>query len=334
MDMAKNPNQKLKILYIMRMLMRETDEAHGLTMADIIDRLDEHGIKAERKSIYDDIALLCDFGLDIIKRKTSSTEYYIGSRDFEHTELTLLIDAVQSSKFLTEKKSAGLIRKLGALTSVHEATKHDKQVYVAGRVKMQNESIFYNVDAIQRALSSKRKISVLYYDYDLSKKKIVRKDGGRYTVNPVGLTYIDEYYYLVTYSEEHGDFANYRADRMMGIDVLDEPAARIPKTMHFNISEYCRHSFSMFSGEDVHVQLVFHKSLMNAIIDRFGKDVQVEKIDDDFGRAHVVVSTSGPFFGWLTQFGNQIAIDAPDDLRDEYAEFLENILEQYYCSDS
>ena len=327
--MAKNPNQKLKILYIMQMLMQETDDEHGLSMAQIISKLESYGIKAERKSIYDDLTLLREFGLDVITRKGRTTEYFIGSRDFEFPELTLLVDAVQSSKFLTEKKSNMLIKKLESLASVHEAKLLKRQVYVAGRIKMQNESIFYNVDAIQHAIIYKRMVSFKYYDYDIEKKKTARRDGHIYKVTPVGLVYIDEYYYLVTYSEKYGGFANYRVDRMDGIEIMDDRGDRVPSSANFNLSEYCQRKISMFGGEDTRVQLVFDKSLMNPIIDRFGKDVRVEKIDDDTARAYIAIASSGPFFGWLTQFGDKIKIDHPEDLKQEFLTFLKKIQKVY-----
>jgi len=327
--MAKNPNQKLKLLYLMQIFTKETDEYHGLTMAEILNRLETEGISAERKSIYDDIALLREFGLDVNKRKTYTTEYYVGSRDFEYPELTLLVDAVQSSKFLTEKKSKALIEKLETLTSDYEAKLLHKQVYVAGRVKMQNESIYYNVDAIQHALYKKKKIRFKYYDYDISKDKVARRGGDFYYVSPAALTYIDEYYYLITYYSKHSDFVNYRVDRMTNIEVLDEPADRIPSNMNFDLAEYCRRKFSMFGGEDTRVQLEFDKSLMNPIIDRFGKDVRVEKVDDSTARVYVAIAKSSVFFGWLTQFGDDIKIISPTGLAEEYKAFLKTIIKQY-----
>jgi len=327
--MAKNPNQKLKLLYLMQIFTKETDENHGLSMAEIIGRLEAVGISAERKSIYDDIALLREFGIDVVSRKTHTTEYYVGNRDFEYPELTLLVDAVQSSKFLTEKKSRALIEKLETLTSVHEARLLHKQVYVAGRVKMQNESIYYNVDAIQHALHEKKKIQFKYYDYDISKNKTARKGGDYYYASPAGLTYIDEYYYLITYSMKHSDFVNFRVDRMTDIEVLDEPADRIPRDLHFDLAEYCRRKFSMFGGEDMRVQLEFDKSLMNPIIDRFGKDVRVEQTGEQTARAYVAIAKSSVFFGWLTQFGSEIKIVSPLGLAEEYKVFLKKIVKLY-----
>jgi predicted DNA-binding transcriptional regulator YafY len=328
--MAKNPNQKLKILYIMQMLMNESDEAHGLTMADILDRLDEHDIKAERKSIYDDLETLRRFGIDIITDKNGkTTNYYIGNRDFEYPELTLLVDAVQSSRFLTEKKSNALIRKIENLTSKFEASLLDKRVHVAGRIKMQNESIFYNVDAIQDAIARKKKLSFKYYDYNISKEKIARRDGAAYIADPVGLTYVDENYYLITYYHQYDSLVNFRVDRMANIKVTDEAAELMPDAASFDMEGYCRKSFSMFGGEDTHVEIVFDKSLMNAIVDRFGKDVFVQKIDDNSTRAHVAITKSRSFFGWLTAFGDMMMIEKPESLKKEYIEYLKSILASY-----
>jgi predicted DNA-binding transcriptional regulator YafY len=194
---------------------------------------------------------------------------------------------------------------------------------------MQNESIFYNVDAIQRALIGKRIITFKYFDYDVEKKQVARRDGHIYKVTPVGLVYVDEYYYLVTYSEKYGGFANYRVDRMAGIEILDEACLRIPAGANFNLMEYCQRKISMFGGEETRAQLVLDNSLMNPLIDRFGKDVRVEKEDEDTARAYVAITSSGPFFGWLTQFGGQIRIDHPESLKKEYLDFLEKIYMRY-----
>ena len=223
--MAKGRNQKLKILYLMKMLLDETDSHHPLTMAEIISRLDEEGIDAERKSIYDDIELLKQFGLDIVTKRGKTAGYYINSRDFEYQELTLLIDAVQRSKFLTEKKSHALIRKLETLTSRHEAARIEKQVHVVGRIKMQNESIYYNLDTIQRALAKKQYISFKYFDYDMKKNRVARKGGKFYTAAPAGLIYTDDQYYLVTYNGGHNNIVTYRVDRMMNITITLIPSA-------------------------------------------------------------------------------------------------------------
>ena len=327
--MPKRGNQKLKILFLMKMLLDETDRRHPLTMAEIINRLDEEGIKAERKSIYDDIELLKQFGLEIVTSRGKSAGYYIGSRDFEYQELTLLVDAVQSSKFLTEKKSRALIRKLESLTSVHEAARIEKQVHVAGRIKMQNESIYYNLDTIQRALAKKQRISFKYFDYDTKKDRVARKGGNLYLADPTGLIYIDDQYYLITYNAKHEDIVTYRVDRMMNITMTDEKAATIPAAKGFDVVEYSKRAFSMFDGRDERVELLADNALVNAMIDRFGKDVMIHEADEKTVRVFAPVTVSGAFFGWLAQYGSLIEIEQPKELREEFLAFLQGIKQKY-----
>ena len=328
--MPKSANQKLRILYLARMLTRETDEQHGLTMTEILDRLEnDAGIMADRRAIYDDIKLLREFGYDVISEKSRTTRYFIGSREFEYPELTLLVDSVQSSKFLTEKKSNELIGKLESLASVHEARLLNRRIHVAGRIKSQNESIFYNVDRIHRALMENKQITFLYYDYDLEKRAVARKDGKRYTASPVGLAYVENNYYLITYNARYDSIVTYRVDRMKSLAVGIEDAERIPAEWNFDITEYCNTSFSMFDGEEMRISLLFDKDLMNAIIDRFGKEVFVEKVDDETGRAHVKITKSPLFFGWLAQYDRSILIDEPQSLAEEYTEYLQDIARGY-----
>ena len=324
--MAKSANQKLKILYLMDMLLSDTDEAKGLTMSEILSRLDAAGIQAERKSIYDDIESLKLYGLDILTKRDKSVEYYIGNRDFELPELKLLVDAVQSSKFITEKKSTELIKKLSALTSRNQAKALQRQVFVTNRIKAQNESIYYNVDALHTAILGKRKVSFKYFDYDVQKKRVFRKEEGVYTADPLGLSWNDENYYLITYSEKYDTYVHYRVDRMSGITVLDEARSVSDKIADFNIVEYCKRVFNMFGGDDVRVELTVDNSLINPMIDRFGKDVILYPKTDSEARIIANATRSATFFAWLTQFGSKIHIDAPDDLREEYIKFLKDIV--------
>jgi predicted DNA-binding transcriptional regulator YafY len=310
----------------MDMLLSEADEEKGLTMTAILARLEAVGIKAERKSIYDDINSLGQYGLDILTKREKTVEYYVGERTFELPELKLLVDAVQSSKFITEKKSAELIRKLESLTSKKQAKALHRQVFVTNRIKTQNESIYYNVDALHIAILEKRKVSFKYFDYDAEKKRVYRKDEKVYVVDPLGLSWDDENYYLITYSEKYGNYVHYRVDRMAGISVLDEPRSDNEKIKGFDIVKYCTRVFNMFGGDDVRVELTADNSLINAMIDRFGKDVILYPNSDTTVRVVAGVTRSGTFFGWLTQFGSKIRIDAPDDLREEYLRYLKEII--------
>ena len=223
--MAVN-RQKLKLLYLMRMLQEETDSEQGLTMTQILERLEEEGVMAERKSVYRDIEALREFGLDIRTYQRSPVEYALENRDFALPELLLLVDAVQSSRFLTQRKSDALVRSVKQLASARQRALLDKRLHVEGRIKSQNESVFHNVDRIQEALARRRKITFLYFQYDAAKKKILQHDGAFYTETPVQLIYADGFYYLVAYNEKHGALAHYRVDRMDKIEVTDQPACR------------------------------------------------------------------------------------------------------------
>lgn len=216
--------QKLKLLYLMKMLDEETDSECGLSMTQIIEKLEEQGISAERKSIYRDIETLRDFGLDVRTYQRAPVEYAVENRDFAFPELLLLVDAVQSSRFLTQSKSDALVRSVKRLASVRQRKLLDKRLHVEGRIKTQNESVFKNVDRIQEALARRRKISFFCFKYNAAKEKVMQHGGERYTETPVQLVYSDGCYYLVVFNEKHDGFANYRVDRMDDIEVLDEPA--------------------------------------------------------------------------------------------------------------
>ena len=220
--MAKSSNQKLKLLYLLKMLEEKTDEENTMTINDMIVELERYGIKAERKSIYADLEALRHYGLDITSRKSKTTDYFVASRLFELPELKLLVDAVQCSKFVTHKKSNELIKKIESLASNKQAQSLHRQVYVTNRVKTINESIYYNVDRLHAAIAENRQVSFKYFDYDVKKEKVFRKNGDKYTVSPYGLSWDDENYYLITFSTKYNGFTHYRVDRMIDIDLLDE----------------------------------------------------------------------------------------------------------------
>ena len=233
--MAKNSRQKLKILYIMQMLMENTDEEHAMSMQEIIASLERQGISAERKSIYDDIEMLQQFGVDILSRRSAPKGYYIASRDFELPELKLLVDAVQSSKFITEKKSGELIRKIEKLAGRFEAKELQSQVVVANRIKTMNESIYYNVDKIHSAISSNSKIRYKYCEWTINKKLEPKKNGQYYTVSPWVLTWDDENYYLIAFDDALEQMRYYRVDKMLGIELTDDARTGKEQFENFDI---------------------------------------------------------------------------------------------------
>lgn len=323
----KNSIQRLKILYLYKIMLEQTDENHHITMSEIINQLALYGISAARKALYEDIEALRTFGLDIKQLKGNTSGYFVASREFELPELKLLADAVTSSRFLTEKKSNELLKKIEGLASKHEAKQIQRQVFVANRVKAMNERIYINVDTIQRAISEGKKISFKYFDYGLDKKKKYR-DGLR-VCSPYALSWDDERYYLIAYYEKYQKITNFRIDRMEAVDVLEEFSE--PKPDDFNVAEYMNSSFSMFSGESEEVKLRFDNTLINTVIDRFGKDIPVIPDDDDHFTVRVTVKAEPPFFAWLFQFGKKAEIVEPIELREKYKKQIEDVLESIIC---
>lgn len=327
--MGKSSNQKLKLLYLLKMLNEKTDEENTMTINDMIAELDRYGITAERKSIYDDLEALRHYGMDIASRKSKTTDYFVASRLFELPELKLLVDAVQCSKFVTHKKSNELIKKIESLASYRQAQALQRQVYVSNRVKTINESIYYNVDRLHAAIAENKKVSFKYFDYDIKKEKAFRKNGDKYSVSPYALSWDDENYYLITFSTKYNDFTHYRVDRMTDIDLIDEERDPLPDREHFDIAEYTKKVFNMFGGEEVLVQLQFDNSLVNAVIDRFGKDVVIGKMDESSFYIWIKVAVSSTFFAWISQFGNKIKVLSPDRVIDKYRNHMRDILSQY-----
>ena len=327
--MAKSSNQKLKLLYLLKMLEEKTDEENTMSINEMIAELDRYGISAERKSIYDDLEALKHYGLDIASRKSKTTEYFVASRLFELPELKLLVDAVQCSKFVTHKKSDQLIKKIESLASRNQAMSLHRQVYVSNRVKTINESIYYNVDSLHSAIAENKQVTFKYFDYDIKKEKVYRKNGDRYTVSPYGLSWDDENYYLVTFSHKYKDFTHYRVDRMSDIELCDSARDPLPDNEQFNIADYSKKVFNMFGGEEVTVKLKFDNSLVNAVVDRFGKEIMIGKLDEDSFSIWIKVAVSSTFFAWLSQFGSKVKVLSPDTVIDQYKGHLSEILNQY-----
>ena len=312
--MAKSSNQKTKLLHLYQILLRQTDEDHPITVAQIIQELGKYGIKAERKSIYDDLESLRQFGLDVQCRKGKTAGWFVGERDFQLPELKLLMDAVQSSRFITQKKSDALIRKLEGLASVHQARQLQRQVYVSGRIKLMNESIYYNVDKLHTAVSGQRAITFKYFDYDLERKKVFRREGRRYTVSPYGLIWNNENYYLVAFDSKAADFRHFRVDNMTDISVTDLLRDGREYYDKIDMAHYRSAHFGMFSGEEVSVALLCRNELIGVIIDRFGTDIPIIPKDSGYFTTHINVVVSQQFIGWLVGIGEGITVLSPDSV--------------------
>ena len=324
-------NQKLKPLYIMDYLLRSTDEAHPASMKQIIAYLESQGISAERKSVYSDIEALCDYGIDILQTGSArSTGYYVASRSFELPELKLLVDSVQSSKFITHKKTATLIRKIEKLASIHEAQLLQRQVYVANRIKTMNESIYYNVDEIQTGISANRQIRFKYFNYNVRKEKEYRRGGAFYQVSPFALTWDDENYYMVAYDSEFREIRHYRVVKMEKISVTDAERDGLEAFKALDMAVYARKVFGMFSGTDQRITLRFENALVGAVLDRLGRDIPI--VPD--GESHFLVTAevivSPQFFAWVAGFGNQVRIMSPDAVVRQMREYIDSIASLYH----
>ena len=325
--MPKSDNQKLKIFYILDYLQKNSHQDHPVRAAELLTMLEQqHNIVCERKTIYSDIAALQDYGVDIVSIPGKNGGYYIASRNFELPELKLLIDAVQSSRFLTEKKSRELIEKLCSQCSVYDARLMRRDVLVSGRVKSMNETIYYNVDAIQDAIAENRQITFRYFDYGLDGKRHYRNRN--YQASPYGLCQDHENCYLLAHSERHG-VTSYRVDRMSDIRLLDDPRTPCPELTGKALTEHANRLFQMYAGEQTAVKLRFHRSLINAVIDRFGREVML--IPD--GEEHFVftaeVAVSPMFLSWVIGFGQNAKILYPESVVQACQDLCREALAQY-----
>ena len=332
--MPKSQNQKLKLIYLAMLMQEKTDDEHGLSMSEIIHELDLCGIKAERKSIYNDFEALSTVGIDIEKRtELGRTEYYLTGRTFELPELKLLVDAVQGSKFITRKKSEALIRKIEGLASIYEAKKLARNVYVANRIKTMNESIYYTVDDIHSAINSDRQISFQYFKWNEKGEKELRHNGKIYKVSPWALTWDDENYYLVAFDADAGEkgmIKHYRVDKMIRMKVLDERREGAEHFKNFDMALYSRKTFGMYSGKDEHVTLRCRNQLADPIIDRFGQDVLMRSVPgEDCFDVTVKVAVSPLFLTWLMNFGGDIKIIAPEYVAAQQIELAGKVIDAY-----
>lgn len=323
--MAKSSGQKLKLLYLKDYLLKYSDENHPVSVQDMITHLQGHGISAERKSIYADIDALQEYGLDIQMVKSKSTGYFVADRDFQLPEVKLLVDAVQSSKFITRSKTLALIGKIENLASVHEGKTLHRQVVVQNRVKSMNESVYYNVDLISEAITKGVKLRFKYFDYDRTKEKKYRYNGRIYSVSPEFLVWDDENYYLVACPDDTGDTRHYRVDKMSHISVTEHKAAK-PRNKS---DEYTNTLFGMFHGERRSVRLRFRNELANVVIDRFGKEIILAPDGEDHFTVNVEVSVSPQFMAWVFGLGSGVEILSPADVRTQMAERLREMLGLY-----
>ena len=328
--MARSSFQKQKLLYVMDYLLRNSDELHTVSAAQLVAELERNGISAEQKSIYDDIECLREYGLDIIQTGAGrNSGYYVASREFELPELKLLVDSVQSSKFITHKKTMSLIGKIEKLVSVHEAQQLHRQVYVQNRIKTMNESIYYNVDEIHRGISENRKIRFHYFEYTVQKEKRLRRNGAWYVISPFSLNWDDENYYLVGFDSAVGQLKHFRVDKMLDIEVTEEPRDGQEIYAALDMGIYSRKTFGMFKGEETTVKLRFENHLVGAVLDRLGRDVMLVPDGGEHFTLRTEVAVSPQFFAWVLGFGAEAQILEPQAVVEELREYIAQVARLY-----
>lgn len=326
--MARGERQKEKLIRILEILMKQTDEEHGISVAELILQLSDMGISAERKSIYDDFLVLSDLGFTVEKLSTRPVTYYLADRIFELAELKMLVDAVESSKFITAAKSRDIISKLEIFAGQHRSRELARQVYVEDRVKTMSSAAIYNVDAIHSAINANKRISFKYFEYTAEKKRVFRHGGERYEASPAALIWSEENYYLVAYDGRDGQRKNFRVDKMADITVLDLPRCEMAVAERFNPASYARKIFGMYGGREELVTLECRESLAGVIIDRFGQEPTFVKTDFGF-KVSLRVMVSPTFFAWVLGFGKDMRILSPESVVLEIKKRIFEVSELY-----
>lgn len=329
--MSRGTNQKFKFTYLMKIMLEKTDDEHSLTMPQIMEELEKYDVTAERKSIYTDFQDMTEkFGVEIIKEQIGrETYYHVGAREFELAEVKLLIDAIQSSKFITQTKSRELITKIKSFVSEHQAKQMQRQVYINDRVKTMNESVYYNVDDIHTAINQNKKIRFKYFKWDINTKLVPRHNGDWFIVSPWALTWDDENYYMVAFDDLDSKIKHYRVDKMMHISIEEEKRSGRDVFRNFDMAEYSKATFGMYQGQKAKVKIQFANYMCGVFIDRFGKDISFRPIDDEHSELHVDVNVSPQFFGWIFSLGKDVKVTGPSEVVERMKvlarEFLENM---------
>lgn len=328
--MPRGTNQKFKLYRLAQIMLEMTDDEHYITMPEIMAALGEYKITADRKSIYTDLRDLETLGIEVEGEPAGNRyHYHVVSRPFELPELKLLVDAIQSSKFITERKSNILIRKLEKQVSKYEAVKLQRQVFVSGRIKTMNESIYYTVDAIHNAISENRKIRFQYYQWNVKKEMELRRNGQYYHISPWGLSWDDENYYMVGFDSSVNQIRHYRVDKMLHIQMSDEMREGKEHFKKLDMADYAKKSFGMFGGKEQQVKLLVENHLAGVIIDRFGKNVIMVPVDEDHFSVNVDVHVSNQFIGWIISLGEGVKILGPDEVVEQMRREIRRLEQQY-----
>lgn len=312
---------KNRILYILKYLWENTDEAHPVSTNEIISYLAQNGIEAGRKTIADDIQQLQECGYDVVCNKSRQNLYFIGSRTFELPELKLLVDAVQAATFISSRKSKPIIKKLSTLASPHQAKELNRRQYVDGRVKTSNERALYNIDTIFTAIFGGKQLSFKYRMYTAGKRTAYRHNGMQYEISPYDLVWSNDRYYVLGYSSKDSEVRTYRVDRIVDLTVLDIPCVRKPGD--YDIEGYFKRVFQMYDDEVYTVELLCDNDTMDMVIDHFDTKVKTETVDEQHFKVTAEVSVSPTFYAWIFTFAGRIRILSPAEVINGYKAHLE-----------
>lgn len=326
--MSKENFQKIKLLKIWEILCKDSDKEHPLDTVTLIEKLKKTGISCDRKTLYNDIDELNKYGYKVFQERSKRNKYYAENTCFSVPELRILIDAVQSANFITQKKTDELVEKIANLAGSYKADALKNGVYFDTQ-KYTNESIYQNILKLDEAINSDRKVSYKYFDYDVNKNIVFRKDGARYKVNPLALVFNNDCYYLVCYKDKYKNLSSYRVDRMADVIAETDRITVADCAVNFDIAEYKRKAFLMYTGEEVEVEIEFDKSLIDVILDKFGLSVQMEKVTEERCRLRTTVQISPVFFSWCATFGDKLRLVSPQRVVREFVKAMQTVLEQY-----
>ena len=331
--MGARNGQKLKLLYLIEILKSETDEDHPLSATEICDRLNAKGITAERKAIYDDVQKLIDFGYDIIKTRIPKSGFFLASREFEIPEIYLLTDAVRTAKFISPKKTRELVSKLDGMLSHYQAKKREKGIYVDNSGKCANEEIYYTIDAIGNAIQNRKKISLNYGTRSLNANREIVTEYKKRIVSPYAMTWQDDHYYLICNYEKYENLMHLRIDRMKAVNVLEEnirPFTQVSEYVDcFDVADYTQKLFGMYVGDQADVVLKCSKKVIEQIADRFSKDIFIRNVTDTHFTITVKAAVSDALVTWIMNYGDNIEVLSPDNLKEMIVERANNIIELY-----
>ena len=324
--MAKENSQKIKLLKLMELLRQETDEQHPMAATVVCQKLNDMEVACDRRTLTRDIQALNEYGYEVMTTMISHEKaYYVEDRSFSVPELKILIDSVQAASFVTDKKTAELIQKIANLGGSHSADILQSNMVYFNTRKHRNESIYYNVDYLEDAIEQKKKVIFRYYDLDVNGQKVYRRDGHHYVVEPIGLVFNEDNYYLMVYSARHDNTANYRIDRMDSVEIVEEDICKKALELRQSVAGYTEQAFKMYGGQPVQITLQFSNKLIGAVYDRFGEGTKMIPIGDEDCAATVMVQISPTFWGWIFQFGKLMRIISPDGIIEQYKEKIREI---------